>query len=359
MAVRKVGTSRIVREIGRGGMAVVYEAFQEALDRRVAIKVLDAGQARSKEATERFLREGRAYAHLHHASVLAVYDLIEKDDALYLVTEFVDGADLRQVIQAGGALPPEGVAVVGARVADALEFIHAHALFHRDVKPANVMISREGDVKVMDFGIARDPLEAQLTSTGVVVGTPAYVAPEVLCGDEADERSEVWSLGISLYELATGEQPFQGKDFNTLFAQVRKSRARPVRDLSPEVPRRLAKAIERCLEKNPGARWQSAGELARELEACATALLRGARPHQRLAALLVERGFGAKQPVDSTGTVDLVEATGAAPSSGAVSRQAPATEEVVAAGIPGRRVQRLLLFLLLSAAGAAGWYFGR
>ena len=113
----------------------------------------------------------------------------------YLVTEFVDGADLRQVIQAGGALPPEGVAVVGARVADALEFIHAHALFHRDVKPANVMISREGDVKVMDFGIARDPLAAQLTSTGVVVGTPAYVAPEVLCGDEADERSEVWSLG--------------------------------------------------------------------------------------------------------------------------------------------------------------------
>jgi eukaryotic-like serine/threonine-protein kinase len=361
MAVRKVGTSRIVREIGRGGMAVVYEAFQEALDRRVAVKVLEAGQARSKESTERFLREGRAYAHLHHASVLAVYDLIEKDDALYLITEFVDGADLHQVVQAGGALPPDGVAAVGAQVADALEFIHARALFHRDVKPANVMISREGDVKVMDFGIARDPLAAQLTSTGVVVGTPAYVAPEVLCGDEADERSEVWSLGISLYELATGVLPFQAKDFNALFAQVRKARPKRVRDLAPDVPRRLAKAIERCIEKNPEARWQTAGALARELRACASSLLGNVLPHERLAALLVERGLGGKEPVGPTETVELVETTGsAAPSTGSARQPVPVTREVVAAGIPERRTGRwILVLLLLAAAGVAAWNFGR
>jgi serine/threonine protein kinase len=356
MAVRKVGTSRIVREIGRGGMSVVYEAFQEALDRRVAVKVLDASQARSKEATERFLREGRSYAHLHHASVLAVYDLVEKDDALYLITEFVDGADLHQVVRAGGAVPPDCVAAIGARVADALDFVHARALFHRDVKPSNVMISREGDVKVMDFGIARDPLLTQLTSTGVVVGTPAYLAPEVLCGDEADERSEVWSLGVSLYELATGELPFQAKEFNALFSQVRKASPRRVRDLAPDVPRRLAKAIERCLEKKPQARWQTAGELARELERVATDLLGGARPHDRLARLLAERGLVRSEPARSTETVDLDEEVGPEQGLAAASGPAPTTAEVVAAGFPERRRVRWWLFLLLLvAAGAAAW----
>src|SRR5512137_2035351 len=261
MAVRKVGTSRVIREVGRGGMSVVYEAYQEALDRKVAVKALDAVAARSDDLAERFRREGRAYAQIHHPGIIAIHDFVEKDEALYLVTEFVDGEDLHELL-AGGPLPPDCVAAIGAAVADALECIHAHALVHRDLKPGNLMISRDGAVKVMDFGIVKDPLAAALTRTGTVVGTPYYIAPEVLGGDAEDERSDLWSLGVTLYELATGRRPFTGDDYQALFAAVRRGRPERIRSLQRGVPRRLANAIERCLERRPEQRWESAALLA-------------------------------------------------------------------------------------------------
>jgi serine/threonine-protein kinase len=292
MAVRKVGSSRILREIGRGGMGVVYEAYQEGLDRRVAVKALDSRQAHSKEFLERFRREGRAYAQIRHAAVVAVHDLVEKDETLYLVTEFVDGADLRKILTNGGPLPPDCVAAIGAGLADALDSVHRHALLHRDVKPANVMVSRLGDVKLMDFGILKDPMATELTRAGAVMGTPAYVAPEVLEGEPASERSDVWSLGVTLYEAATGERPFSGNDFHELFASVRKACPRRIRDLIPGFPRRLARAIERSLEKRPARRWETAGALARELDTCALRLLDDARPQERLRGMMFERGLG-------------------------------------------------------------------
>jgi serine/threonine-protein kinase len=292
MAVRKVGSSRILREIGRGGMSVVYEAYQEGLDRRVAVKAFQPGQRPSKDLLERFRREGRAHAQMRHPALLAVHDLVEKDEGLYLVMEFVDGADLQKVLSAGGALPVACVAIIGARMADALECVHAHALVHRDVKPSNVMLSRVGDVKLMDLGIAKDPLASEITRTGAVVGTPAYVAPEMLDGEPATEHSDVWSTGVMLYELATGRRPFQGDTFAELFNAVRKKRPRPVRDVAPDVPRRLASAIERCLEKRPSRRWSSAAALARELEACVEKILGdAAAPEEVLAALLCDRGL--------------------------------------------------------------------
>jgi eukaryotic-like serine/threonine-protein kinase len=312
MAVRKVGTSRVVREIGRGGMSVVFEGYQEALDRRVAVKALDAPSARSEELAERFRREGRAYAQIHHAGVIAVHDLVEKDGALYLVTEFVDGADLDRLVRLG-RLPPACVAALGAAVAEALDCIHAHSLLHRDLKPGNVMISRRGEVKVMDFGIVKDPMAAELTRTGTVVGTPYYLAPEVLGGDGEDERSDLWSLGVTLYELATGERPFAGADYQALFGAIRRGRFRPVRELAPEVPRRLARAIERCLEQRPDRRFETAAMLAGELGAQAGRLLGEVPAAQRLAALLEERER-AETAAPGTlllGTDDLIPLSGA------------------------------------------------
>ena len=292
MAVRKVGSCRILREVGRGGMGVIYEAYQDGLDRRVAVKALDAGKSGSADRVERFRREGRAYAQIRHEAIPIVHDLVLKDDVLYLVTEFVDGADLHHVLASGGRLPAECVAALGARLADALDCVHAHALLHRDVKPANVMLSVRGDVKLMDFGIAKDPLATELTRTGTVVGSPGYVAPEVLEGEPASERSDVWSAGVTLYELATWMKPFMGEDFHELFAAVRKARPIPIREVVPGFPRRLARAIERCLERRPSRRWETAGALAAELEACAAGLLGGARPRERLASLMLERGLG-------------------------------------------------------------------
>jgi serine/threonine-protein kinase len=293
--VRKVGTSRIVREIGRGGMGVVFEAFQEGLDRRVAVKALDVKLSRSRELLERFRREGRAYAQLRHQAVVAVHDLVEKEDTLYLVTDFVDGADLNKVLAKGGTVPPECAAIIGARVAEALDYVHFNKLLHRDVKPANVMLSRDGEVKLMDFGIAKDQTAADLTKVGMLVGSPSYLAPEVIGGDVADARADVWALGVTLYELVTGEKPFRGKDADELFGAIRRGTYRKVRAIVPGCPRRLARAIERCLEKKPRARWKTAGELARELDRCAAKLLRGMHPQARLVALMANRGFAPKE----------------------------------------------------------------
>jgi eukaryotic-like serine/threonine-protein kinase len=314
MAVRKVGTSRVIREIGRGGMSVVYEAYQEALDRKVAVKQLDAPSARSEELSERFRREGRAYAQIHHPGIIAIHDFVEKDEALYLVTEFVDGEDLSRLLD-GGPLPPDCVAAVGASVADALECIHAHSLLHRDLKPGNVMISKAGAVKVMDFGIVKDPMASDLTRTGTVVGTPYYIAPEVLGGDGEDERSDIWSLGVTLYELATNQRPFTGADYQELFAAVRKGNLRPVRSIAPAVPRRLARAIERCLERSPDHRWETAAMLAAELQAIAGRLLGELRGEKRLAALLEERALAAaaRTGTQQVGTADLIPVAAEAP----------------------------------------------
>ncbi len=299
MAVRKVGSARIVREIGRGGMGVVYEAFQDGLDRPVAVKALDTKLTRSKEIVERFRREGRAYARLRHEAIVQVHDIVEKDDGLYLITEFVDGADLARVLAQGGALPPECVALVGARVAEALDYVHFNRLHHRDVKPANIMVSRDGEVKLMDFGIAKAEEDSSLTRAGMLVGSPSYMAPEVLAGEAKDEEeeksSDVWALGVSLYELVTGEKPFRGKNADELFTAIQRGKFPRVRSLAPDCPRSLARAVERCLARSPAARGTAAA-LARALEGIANRLVsRKVHPRARLVALLANRGFVTEQ----------------------------------------------------------------
>jgi serine/threonine-protein kinase len=350
--VRKVGSSRIVREIGRGGMGVVYEAFQEGLERPVAVKALDSKLVRSKEVVERFRREGRAQAKLRHEGIVQVHDLVEKDDGLYLVTELVDGTDLAQLIQRGGALPPECVALVGARVADALDYVHFSALLHRDVKPANVMVSRDGEVKLMDFGIAKADDDHSLTRAGMLVGSPSYMAPEVLAGEEGGPAADVWALGVSLFELLTGEKPFRGKDADDLFAAIARGRFRPVRSLAPDCPRRLARTVERCLARSPAARYRSAGALARALDGTAARLLgRRVHPRARLVALLANRGFVTEEVALTKLDVATLRAT----------RTADARGTATKAEFPIHRRHRAswaLMAAIAVAAGVATWFVG-
>ena len=149
---------------------------------------------------ERFTREGQALAQLNHQGICAVHDLFARTNNLYMVLEYVDGYDVDFLLKEGGLLPPDIVAIIGVRVAEALEHAHLHRIIHRDIKPANVMVSRSGEVKLMDFGIARDEDLDRVTKTGLMVGTPMYMAPEVVQGGEADERSDVYSLGVMLYQ---------------------------------------------------------------------------------------------------------------------------------------------------------------
>ncbi len=348
MAVRKVGSSRIVREIGRGGMGVVYEAFQDGLDRPVAVKALDQKLLRSKEIVERFRREGRAYARLRHEAIVAVHDLVQKDEGLYLVTDLVDGTDLARLLAKGGALPPECVALVGARVAEALDYVHFNRLRHRDVKPANVMISREGEVKLMDFGIAKGEEDASLTRQGMLIGSPSYMAPEVLAGDAGDDddkAADVWALGVSLYELLTGEKPFRGKNTDDVFTAIQAGRFARVRALAPRTPRRLARAVERCLSRRPQARL-SAGALARALDGLAARLLpRGVHPRARLVALLTNRGFVTEEVALAKVDASTLAAT----------RLADARGTATAAAFPIRRRRRARALVVVALAAAAGF----
>ncbi len=347
--VRKVGSARVVREIGRGGMGVVYEAFQEGLDRPVAVKALDVKLARSKDVVERFRREGRAYAKLRHEAIVQVHDLVEREEGLFLVTEFVDGADLARLMSQGGALPPDVVALVGARIAEALDYVHFNALLHRDVKPANVMVSREGEVKLMDFGIAKGEEDSDLTRAGMLVGSPSYMAPEVLGGAEAGPSADVWALGVSLFELLTGEKPFVGRSADALFATISRGRFRSVRSLAPDCPRRLARAVERCLAMKPAKRHKSAGALARTLGGIAARLLpRGVHPRARIVALLANRGFVTEEVALSKLDLSTLHATRLADAKGSPTR----TEFPVHRR---RTVSWALAAAIALASGLAAW----
>ena len=259
--------------IGYGGMAEVHRGRDARLGRDVAIKVLRADLARDPSFLARFRREAQAAAGLNHPSIVSVYDTGE--DAApdgtpqpYIVMEYVEGRTLRDVLKAEGALPARRVMEIGADICGALDFSHRNGIVHRDIKPANVMITPSGAVKVMDFGIARAVADnaATVTQTANVIGTAQYLSPEQARGEAVDARSDVYSTGCLLYELATGSPPFQGDSpVAVAYQHVRENAIAPsVRN--PEVPRALDSIVMKALAKNQLNRYQSAGEMRADLQ---------------------------------------------------------------------------------------------
>ncbi len=275
-------------------MGVVYEAEQPELERRVAVKELAASGPRQRELLERFRREGVAYARLHHENVLQVHDFVEKNDSVYLIIEFVEGADAQKVLKKTGPFPPWIVAAIGARIAAALAHAHEMKLLHRDVKPANVLLGSNGEVKLTDFGIVKDLEASDLTREGMVVGSLPYMAPEILGSSEYGPHSDIWALGVMLYELSSGERPFVGKDDSTLMAAIVRGQHDHVRK-RVEMSRRLGRAIERCLARRPGKRWPHAIVLARELEACFFETSETKSVREAMASFMDYRGFASRE----------------------------------------------------------------
>ncbi len=248
-------------------MAVVYRAVQDPLNRTVAIKALKSSVAHEKQLVARFEREARALANLLHESIVHIYDFYEARGALFIVMEYVEGIDLYDLLERCGRLPYDVSAAIAMQVARALDYIHYRAIVHRDVKPANIMVSRQGAVKVMDFGIVRDAaLHDDLTQTGTGVGTPSYMSPEQILGDRLDARSDIFSLGIVLYQMVTGRKPFVESEDKSVMHKIRLDKHVRARKLVPDVPRELSRIIDRCLQKEPKARWQSAQALVMALE---------------------------------------------------------------------------------------------
>jgi serine/threonine protein kinase len=273
MTGRTLGHYRIESELGAGGMGVVYRARDTKLERTVAIKLVGERLSEEPTARDRLLREARTASALNHPHICTVHEVGEADGQVYIVMEHVEGRPLSSLL--AEPRPMDTVVRYGIQIADALAHAHDHGIVHRDLKTGNVIVTPEGRIKVLDFGLAKrlpaeDPSEQEtrsddsLTQAGQVVGTLHYLAPESLRGKPADARTDIWALGVLLYELACGSLPFQG---STRFEVTHAILGEAPAPLPPSVPPALAAVIQRCLAKEPGERYQRAGEVRAVLEA--------------------------------------------------------------------------------------------
>jgi predicted Ser/Thr protein kinase len=264
--LERIGNCRIVEEVASGGMAVVYRAVQDPLGRTVAIKALKTSAAAEENVVTRFEREAKSLANLQHENIIHVYDFHRERGAMFIVMEYVQGIDLYDLLEKCGRLPYDVAAIVAMQVARALDYVHYRGIVHRDIKPANIMIARTGGVKVMDFGIARDNSFGDLTEAGTGIGTPAYMSPEQVLGDKLDARSDIFSLGVVLYQMVTGKKPFVEDEKKSAMHKIRLEKHESARSVNPEIPRELNNIIDRCLEKQPRDRWRSAQHMVMALE---------------------------------------------------------------------------------------------
>ena len=263
--IERIGNYRILDEIGSGGMAVVYKGVQESLGRTVAIKALRSSVRLEDDAVARFEREASSLASFQHENIITVYDFFPQGGTLFIVMEFVDGIDLYDLREQCERLPSDIAGIISLQVARALDYAHFRGLIHRDVKPANIIVSRLGTVKLMDFGIAQVE-ESDLTRAGVGLGTPAYMSPEQIVGKRLDQRSDIFSLGIVMYQMITGQKPFEEDDQRSTMEKIRSFHPPSPRSLNPAAPRELEQIILRCMEKNPDDRYGSTQELVITLE---------------------------------------------------------------------------------------------
>ncbi len=275
---RSLGHYRITAAIGAGGMGEVYRATDTKLGRDVAIKMLPAAVAQDAERLARFEREARSLASLNHPNIVTIFSVEEAEGSRFLAMELVEGEGLDTLIAPGG-LPVSRFFEIAVPLADALSAAHERGIVHRDLKPGNVMVTREGRVKVLDFGLAKlepadsnpnltsTPTEsrADLTSEGQVFGTVAYMSPEQARGGKVDARSDVFSLGVVLYQMVTGERPFQGASAVDMISSILRDTPPPVTDRRADVPPHLARVLRRCLEKEPRDRYQTSRDVYNEL----------------------------------------------------------------------------------------------
>ncbi len=258
------GRYQIVGELGRGGMGIVYKAKDTVLDRMVAYKVLPDALKENPQALKNFLREAKAAAKLNHPGIVTVYDAGEQDGRYFIAMEYVDGTTLKEILRRRGVISPAGVLHVLAQVCEALAYAHDQKVVHRDIKTANTMWTRDKKAKIMDFGLAK-VVEEVRNHTTVVSGTPYYMSPEQTLGKNIDHRTDIYSLGVTMFELATGTVPF--REGNIPYHHVH-TPPPDIREVRPDLPAGLAAIVARCLQKSPEARYQTTPEILADAKAC-------------------------------------------------------------------------------------------
>jgi serine/threonine protein kinase len=263
------GRYQIIKEIGRGSMGVVYQAHDPNLDLTVALKVLRQDRVVSEAFVKRFLSEAKALGRLDHPNIIRVYNVDKDNGNIYIAMEYIDGESLNEIMQQK-KLTPEEIIELGTTVADALDYAHQKGIVHRDIKPSNILIRSDGRVKITDFGIAHveDPSASIQTQAGEILGTPAYMSPEQVLSKPVDGRSDIFSLGIVLYELVAGKRPFEGESLAAIFNAITQIETPPVKNINPDIPEKLSQIIFRCLQKSPEERFDTARAMAEALKDC-------------------------------------------------------------------------------------------
>jgi len=265
---KRLGEFRIIREIGRGSMGVVFEALQENLNRRVALKILPPSINLPEKAIRRFLREAESVAKLTHDHIVQIYAISRKESLYFYAMQFVDGSPLDEIIRdARSALTFERIADLIAQTAEAIDYAHHHGIIHRDIKPGNIIVTPEYKVVITDFGLARQERGATLTESGALVGTPIYMSPEQVHGKRGTigKRSDIYSLGVTLYELLTGQVPFRGQTTQEILNEILEDDPKPPRRIDQNVPWELEVIAMKAMEKAPQHRFASAREMAADL----------------------------------------------------------------------------------------------
>src|SRR5947209_188721 len=266
MSIQTVGRYEITGELGRGAMGVVYKALDPTIGRTVALKTmrLDVHGLDAKEMVRRFQNEARAAGVLNHPNIVTIYDAGEQDGIFYIAMEFIEGTTLHEVLAEQRVLATDEVLQLTRQIARGLDYAHSNGIVHRDIKPANIMITGNGTVKIMDFGIAKSG--GQVTNTGQVLGTPNYMSPEQVKGRQLDGRSDLFSLGVILYEMLTGEKPFVGQNVTTIIYKIVNENPITPRDLDVTVHPGLSAIVTKALAKAPDDRYQTGADLVRDLE---------------------------------------------------------------------------------------------
>src|SRR6195256_184102 len=273
-----LGRYEIVAELGKGAMGVVYRANDPMLNRMVAIKTInteEAGHEGMAEYEARFYTEAKAAGGLNHPNIIIIYDIGKSGHLVYMAMEYIEGRELRELLAQGQPLPAVQAVDIAAQVGEGLAYAHQHQVVHRDIKPANIMITPDGRAKIADFGIARMRSSETRTQTGVIMGSPKYISPEQIVGTRADHRSDIFSLGVILYECLTGATPFNGEGLSALMYQITNHDPAPPSSANQQVPVMLDYIIAKVLAKAPEARYQSAADFANDLRECRLQMVTG------------------------------------------------------------------------------------
>jgi serine/threonine protein kinase len=260
------GRYQVIEELGHGGMGRVYKVFDTDIKEKIALKLLRPEIALDKETIERFSNELKLARKISHRNVCRMFDLGKSEGTTFITMEFVPGEDLKKLVRKTGQLGAGRALAIAKQVCEGLAEAHHLGVVHRDLKPQNIMVDEDGNARIMDFGIARSLRGRGITGPGVMIGTPEYMSPEQIEGKEVDERSDIYSLGVVLFEMVTARVPFEGDTPFTIGVKHKSEKPRNPRDLNAQLPEDLSRLILRCLEKDKAKRYQTAGELHADLE---------------------------------------------------------------------------------------------